>query len=51
MFQINNIDVNTREQAVTLFSEKALDITLLVARPQLQVIRQFSFYFRLEKSS
>ncbi|KAG1671762.1 PDZ domain-containing RING finger protein 4 [Nymphon striatum] len=37
ILQINNIDVNTREQAVTLFSENTAEVTLLLARPQLQI--------------
>lgn len=34
--QINGVDVHNRDQAIKLFSEKTSDITLLLARPQIQ---------------
>ena len=33
-FQINGVDVHSRDQAIKLFSEKGSDIKLLLARPQ-----------------
>ncbi|XP_064605230.1 E3 ubiquitin-protein ligase PDZRN3-like isoform X2 [Liolophura sinensis] len=37
ILQINNVDVHNREEAIALFSDAQPDITLLVARPQLQL--------------
>ncbi|XP_054709260.1 E3 ubiquitin-protein ligase PDZRN3-like [Uloborus diversus] len=36
LLQVNGIDVHNREQAVSLFSSKEPDITLLLSRPQIQ---------------
>ncbi|XP_046353325.2 E3 ubiquitin-protein ligase PDZRN3-like isoform X2 [Haliotis rufescens] len=36
ILQINGVDVHNRDQAIKLFSDQGADITLLVARPQLQ---------------
>jgi hypothetical protein len=33
IFQINGIDVHSRDQAIKLFSERTSDIVLLLARP------------------
>lgn len=37
IFQINGIDVHSRDQAIKLFSERTSDIVLLLARPATQV--------------
>ena len=37
ILQINGVDVRSRDQAISLFSASQPDISLLVARPQLQV--------------
>ncbi|XP_023227429.1 E3 ubiquitin-protein ligase PDZRN3-like isoform X1 [Centruroides sculpturatus] len=37
LLQINGVEVCNREQAISLFSEKRQDFTLLVARPQMQM--------------
>ncbi|KAJ8302049.1 hypothetical protein KUTeg_021036 [Tegillarca granosa] len=37
ILQINGIDVHSRDQAIKLFSEQSSNITLLLARPQLQL--------------
>ncbi|XP_076110264.1 E3 ubiquitin-protein ligase PDZRN3-like isoform X3 [Mytilus galloprovincialis] len=37
ILQINGIDVHSRDQAIKLFSERTSDITLLLARPAVQM--------------
>ncbi|KAL8593720.1 hypothetical protein ACOMHN_021902 [Nucella lapillus] len=37
ILQISGVDVHSREEAISLFSSQDPDITLLVARPQLQI--------------
>ncbi|XP_053378255.1 E3 ubiquitin-protein ligase PDZRN3-like isoform X2 [Mercenaria mercenaria] len=36
IIQINGVDVHSRDQAIKLFSERSADISLLLARPQMQ---------------
>jgi ligand of Numb protein X 3/4 len=43
ILQINGVDVRSRDEAISLFSSSQPDITLLVARPQLQVRGRFDW--------
>ncbi|WAR25608.1 PZRN3-like protein [Mya arenaria] len=46
--QINGVDVHSRDQAIKLFSDRGSDITLLLARPQMQFHEQDVCLFQFD---